>query len=225
MSSNKRGFEHALFLTPPRLNYTDCTTTPNIDESKVVGAIPYRSPSQLPSVSPLLKQVVVMDLPLKRSVSGGSPPHPNAATSQEDELLIRDSMSVCKRLDLDDSSELNFEELNKCINEMVYDTRHPGSANGLHEPFTVMAGLEGRYKKPKTPPARQEPISPIVDDNSSETTEESGFHLVAVKQQVNAKREADAKGAKPKKADWVCPKCNNLNYSFRKFCNRCQLLR
>jgi hypothetical protein len=33
------------------------------------------------------------------------------------------------------------------------------------------------------------------------------------------------KGKKEKKSDWICPRCDNLNYSFRKFCNRCQILR
>ena len=31
--------------------------------------------------------------------------------------------------------------------------------------------------------------------------------------------------AKPLKQDWVCLNCGNLNYSFRKFCNRCQMLK
>ena len=30
---------------------------------------------------------------------------------------------------------------------------------------------------------------------------------------------------KTKKGDWFCPSCNNLNFGFRKACNRCQLLR
>lgn len=30
-------------------------------------------------------------------------------------------------------------------------------------------------------------------------------------------------GAEPNTHDWVCVKCNNLNFSFRKKCNRCKV--
>ena len=35
--------------------------------------------------------------------------------------------------------------------------------------------------------------------------------------------EASKKPKKERKADWVCGGCGNLNYSFRKVCNRCQV--
>ena len=43
-----------------------------------------------------------------------------------------------------------------------------------------------------------------------------------VKPQVECKTQKAKKGGE-RSGDWICQKCSNHNYSFRSFCNRCNL--
>ena len=47
--------------------------------------------------------------------------------------------------------------------------------------------------------------------------------------QRKKKKEKDSSKEKKKnkehKGDWICPQCSNLNFGFRKVCNRCQIPR
>ena len=47
------------------------------------------------------------------------------------------------------------------------------------------------------------------------------------KEEINKKKEINKnkKKIKRRKTDWLCLNCENLNYSFRKFCNRCKIER
>ena len=47
-------------------------------------------------------------------------------------------------------------------------------------------------------------------------------------EEINKKKEDNKKNkkkAKERKTDWLCLHCQNLNYGFRKNCNRCQIQR
>lgn len=48
---------------------------------------------------------------------------------------------------------------------------------------------------------------------------------VEVPPQVPIFHETPAKGQSERLGDWVCCTCNNLNFSFRKVCNRCKISR
>lgn len=47
--------------------------------------------------------------------------------------------------------------------------------------------------------------------------------------EIKKKKERDSSKEKKKnkehKGDWICPQCSNLNFGFRKICNRCQIPR
>ena len=45
-----------------------------------------------------------------------------------------------------------------------------------------------------------------------------------IKKKKEEKEEKERK-KKEAKGDWICQKCNNLNFGFRKVCNRCQIPR
>ena len=49
--------------------------------------------------------------------------------------------------------------------------------------------------------------------------------LIEINKQKEENKKLHKKKAKEKKTDWICLNCNNLNYAFRKFCNRCQIER
>ena len=56
-----------------------------------------------------------------------------------------------------------------------------------------------------------------------------GIKAPKTKEEINeAKKETiktKTKKTKGKNKVWLCPNCNNINYSFRKFCNRCKIER
>ena len=45
------------------------------------------------------------------------------------------------------------------------------------------------------------------------------------KKKERSENSKEKKKNKEHKGDWICPQCTNLNFGFRKICNRCQIPR
>eukprot|EP01017_Pseudomicrothorax_dubius_P009432 TRINITY_DN131_c0_g1_i2.p1 TRINITY_DN131_c0_g1~~TRINITY_DN131_c0_g1_i2.p1 ORF type:complete len:280 (+),score=80.20 TRINITY_DN131_c0_g1_i2:83-922(+) len=114
-SGKNKGFENALFITPPRLTNLDLAT-PSNERPK---ANPYRPPAKLPSVSPFVRKLLVGEVcfpqiePFSIDDDEGSG---NEGGSDENAFAV---LELSQRLNLDDSDE-NFEEIQRSINEMVF---------------------------------------------------------------------------------------------------------
>lgn len=44
-----------------------------------------------------------------------------------------------------------------------------------------------------------------------------------IKEKENAEKQNDSKKTKERAGDWTCVRCENHNYSFRDYCNKCGL--
>eukprot|EP01017_Pseudomicrothorax_dubius_P026299 TRINITY_DN291_c0_g1_i3.p1 TRINITY_DN291_c0_g1~~TRINITY_DN291_c0_g1_i3.p1 ORF type:complete len:322 (+),score=66.85 TRINITY_DN291_c0_g1_i3:148-1113(+) len=129
ISSKKSGFETVLFLTPPRVTTLEMATPSNEKaiEGRRFNINPYKSPINLPSVSPFLQRLM-----------SGEFAHPTIEpfSIEEDETTRNEdggaeekqstpTWEISRRLILDDSEE-NFEEIQRSINEMVFSSPSEG---------------------------------------------------------------------------------------------------
>ena len=74
-----------------------------------------------------------------------------------------------------------------------------------------------------TPNQNQQNLNPILFSYNEEQSK-----LGVNNNKINSKKNINNAKIKRKpfdirEGDWKCPKCNNLNFSFRKICNRCQI--
>ena len=65
----------------------------------------------------------------------------------------------------------------------------------------------------------------IANSFADETQNQNGKFLFSknVKKNKKSKKNNKQKYKDKRPFDWVCNRCNNLNYSFRTFCNICNL--
>ena len=82
-------------------------------------------------------------------------------------------------------------------------------------------GTDASAPAAATPAASNNTAAPVATNTGSNNQQQNNNY-----QSANSTSDRGTKkGKKEKKSDWICPRCDNLNYSFRKFCNRCQILR
>ena len=85
--------------------------------------------------------------------------------------------------------------------------------NNINNPNNPMSNI----------PQNQSNLNPIF---FSRNEEQNNLQVNNHQKPNNKKNEKNKKHKKPfdiRKGDWKCPKCNNLNFSFRTVCNRCQI--
>lgn len=235
------GFENALLLTPPRFNANQQNFTspqPDVMESHNKMILPYQSPKQLPSVSPILRKVLsYADAPSEefhnakylkyKTTTGTYHQRSNSQNSKEqteERCNKTEGNHSCDDINCDN---FNFEEINKCIQETILGEAPPNGV-GHHmntaDRFPTFIDF-GSFNNPMM----KDNINPALlnveknyatlfagfmnDDNSKSNTP------------TTASSTGSNQGKKERKSDWICQWCNNLNYSFRKFCNRCQIMR
>jgi len=214
------GFENAILLTPPRFNNHEQYTSPahDLGESNNKMILPYQSPKQLPSVSPILRKVLSYNecntednnskyLNLKYKGS-----HPRSSSQNSIDRTDGKSKPKSDTCSQDDGAvdNFNFDDINKCIQETILN-EHSHHNHCHNHTFIDYNAFNHTLMKENINPA-------IMGIEKNFTSLFSGFN-------VNNDEASKGQAKKERKADWVCQWCNNLNYSFRKFCNRCQILR
>jgi len=215
------GFENAILLTPPRFNNHEQYTSPahGLSESNNKMILPYQSPKQLPSVSPILRKVLsynecsnedhnskYMNLKYRGS---------HARSNSQSSLERTEGKTKPSDSDNGAVDNFNFEEMNKCIQETIlnehnHNYSHHSHSHSHNHTFIDYSAFNHTLIKENINPA-------IMGIEKNFTSLFSGFNM--------SEDASKSQGKKERKADWVCQWCNNLNYSFRKFCNRCQILR
>ena len=87
------------------------------------------------------------------------------------------------------------------------------TSNNLNNPNNPISNIQ----------QNQSNINPIFFSNNEE---QNNIPVKNHQKPNNKKSEKNKKHKKPfdiRKGDWKCPNCNNLNFSFRTVCNRCQI--
>jgi len=220
------GFENAILLTPPRFNNNANYASPQTElpESNNKLLLPYQSPKQLPSVSPILRKVLsYAEAPseefhnakfLKYKTTTGTyhqrSNSQNSKEQNEEGCSKTDGNHSCDDINCDN---YNFEDINKCIQETILG-EHPHGVNTAERfpTFLDFNGFNSTLMKENINPA-------LLNVEKNYATLFAGFNM---NEDCNNKNN---QVKKERKSDWICQWCNNLNYSFRKFCNRCQIMR
>jgi len=210
------GFENALLLTPPRFNNhrQDFTSpTPDLTGSNK-RILPYQSPKQLPSVSPILRKVLSYNENSEEHYNAkffkykGATQRSNSSGEKTDEKAHR-QLENCHSFDDTATDNFNFDEMNKCIQETILnDHNHNHHAYPMGA-YLDYSGFNNMLMKENINPA-------LLNVEKNYTTLFAG---------INMNEDPKNQSKKERKADWICQWCSNLNYSFRKFCNRCQVVR
>ena len=227
-SQNYYGFENVLLLTPPksfadvklRNKYNNYPThnnilpfnSPNSETNKKI-IKPYNSPQEIPSISPILKS----DL-LRGNSRGEEVCARNLSEflcekifedSHEDELGCSNEDNrdepierIFSKIMEDDS----FSQKNNLSN--MNNSRNSASMMKENEHNNLLNSLIGFMQN----------TSYLPFNNSSNS----------LKDLRGGKKKNKNKGLineNERKSDWYCLNCNNLNYSFRIVCNRCQAMK
>jgi hypothetical protein len=221
------GFENAILLTPPRFNahpqnYMSPQTELPGSNNKLL--LPYQSPKQLPSVSPILRKVLsYAEAPsdefynakfLKYKNTTGTYHQRSNSQNSKDQVEERcsrtDGNHSCDDINCDN---YNFEDINKCIQETILGEHHHHGVNTSERfpTFLDFNGFNNTLMKENINPA-------LLNVEKNYATLFAGFNM-------NEDSNKNNQVKKERKSDWICQWCNNLNYSFRKFCNRCQIMR
>lgn len=79
-------------------------------------------------------------------------------------------------------------------------------------------GLQKRNFSPLTSSNNSNNFSNSFDDDLNYSNTNYSPRNFAKKKQGNKKRKYVER-----EGDWICSKCNNLNFSFRDICNRCKI--
>ena len=243
------GFENAILLTPPRFNnHTNDYVSPNsgMTDSNNKLLLPYQSPKQLPSVSPILRKVLCYNEVSNEDYYGnkylkykGSVQRSNSQSDEKnnDKLLSKPD----NYYSLDDSAtdNFNFDEINKCIQETILNEHYLNQSNITNNSKNTTNNTNiGKYIDFSgfSNILMKENINPSLlgieknytvlfaginmndeNNNNNNNQMKNGYYQSQTQQQVQQLPK------KERKADWICQWCNNLNYSFRKACNRCQV--
>ena len=199
------GFGNMLLVTPPKNkgNRDSIVFKEYFDSNQKVFP-PYKSPEQLPSMSPMLRKIGQQEEQMLREMSHlgfGNIPHMNENLSYRLNQNVRpfDQEEDIDKMELRDISNYFKQSLGNIGNNC--ETPNFYSSNGSPE---------------------------LVKDNSFFSIVEAGeFNQVNNGEDLYSGNPIEDDHYKPKerKSDWHCNKCGNLNYSFRKFCNRCQAIR
>lgn len=210
------GFESAILLTPPRLNLHMLGLQESTDEKYDLNRRlipPYQSPQQeLPSISPIL-----------RKVFGDGANH-----NYEDQFRRQtDTRLNCKR--------------------NLYHSENYGQEHERNSPRQAADEQTSYFKEIENFLQRESHSTSIASISTTDSSMHEGsnhpsdsFSLDDCRRmillptlegndvkhshypQVQQHQHTDNHMKKEKRTDWICEKCRNLNYSFRKVCNRCQ---
>jgi len=188
------GFGNALLLTPPRaLKKTE--TYEDLPGSYEKELPVYKSPKQLPSVSPILKKLILNGF--EKNGKNSNLSSSKVKLSFPDQLPMNQEENLQSSLDSGvDKKELYEGKLKD--DEFDLSLSHLLTEDEGNNSVKLLKELEKHIQMPLNYPQTW---------NNNLIEEEW--------------QNKNKKG----KHDWICPKCRNLNYSFRKFCNRCQFLK
>ena len=233
------GFENAILLTPPRFNtHTNDYTGPNtgLADSANKLLLPYQSPKLLPSVSPILRKVLCYSEQSNEEYYGNKYLKYKGNVQKSDEK--RDNKTVIKidnHQSLDDTvtDNFNFDEINKCIEETILNERYLKQSNMTHiEKYVDFSGFSNMLMKENINPSflgvekNYTVLFAGINMNDDKNTSNSNNSTNGTNNVTDSPYLFQGQQQFPKKerkADWICQWCNNLNYSFRKACNRCQV--
>ena len=237
-----KGFENMLLLTPPKpftgemklrklmtnnnngSNNNNNTflmnslpfNSPSSETNKKITK-PYNSPQQIPSISPILKPDF-----LRGSYNNNNKVEEPCARnlseflcdkiyedSREDELGCSNEENreepieriFSKLMDEESSSSNQSQSFGNKMNSFGSNKENEGNQNNLLN--TLMGFMSN---------ASYLGLGTIGNNNKD------------LKQKKKNKNKA-GNPENERKSDWYCPNCNNLNYSFRFVCNRCQALK
>ena len=223
---NNYGFESVVLLTPPRVNLRIFGAQESTNEKQSSNGKflpPYQSPQELPSISPILRRVFGKE----------------ATESNEPSAKLENLPSYKRNLSFAEPSEMQVQRLQRAVSWNC-DEEKPSEISYLREIENFIQGEQpnnmnapGLYSNPipqqmfnmKPFASQNEPIQfgcvrpvtlPFLEEFTANTQQ-------FVQQQPLQQYMQEPQVKKERKADWVCAKCNNLNYSFRKACNRCQM--
>jgi len=199
------GFGNMLLVTPPKSkgNRDSIIFKEYFDSNQKIFP-PYKSPEQLPSMSPMLRKIGHQEEAMLREMSNlglGNMPHMNENLQYRLNQNVRafDQDDEVDKMELRDISNYFKQSLgnvqNNCETPNFYSSNGSPELQKDNSFFSIMEG--GEFN----------PICGGEDLYSGNPVEDDHFKQ------------------KERKSDWHCNKCGNLNYSFRKFCNRCQVLR
>lgn len=232
------GFNSVLLLTPPRGANQSLTSQQNTyekSESRNNMLPPYQSPQQqLPSISPILRKIFENE--------------PTAPAELKERPSIDRKLTFKRNLDFSESeaetkSRISYSFGEEHSNEVAYfkeidnfvkrdDSENLNSrvsmvntrCEGIPEPVAKLnfsnvhqsAIQFGCNLQKITLPFLEEFAQKKAPHQQSYQQHNDQVHLHHLQQPVESQPK------KERKSDWICNKCGNLNYSFRKFCNRCQ---
>ena len=206
------GFESALLITPPRIGLAEEESTNKKSGSNNKFFPPYKSPDQqLPSISPLLRRVFGAETSGSNDLTIQAPEtrlsfKRNLSYVEEEAIEISPHFKSGESTDLNDVNYFqeieNFLQKEEETNEKEKTKLSP--INSIQEQNNIMLPHEYLLN----PPTRKTISLPFIEDYGYDHKPRH-----PINSQLNSK--------KGKKSDWICSKCKNLNYSFRKVCNRC----
>lgn len=195
--SSNYGFENVLLLTPPRSRHKKQALNDHSDIYEEEFP-PYRSPKQIPSVTPILKKVIL------------------DSQDKEEKSVLKPRLSFSDRLS---NISTNFGDSRVDSGTKIQNTQDLfGSTNTtLDDEKCFDLDLNKLLLEEET------------NNSLSFLSKEAADKYFSVNMNnpwLNVSSDIFGENQrKPKsiKQDWICCNCGNLNYSFRKFCNRCQL--
>jgi len=213
--SSNYGFVNAILLTPPRVKSQQVVNRFDFTDSNQKDFPPYKSPKELPSVSPILRKVVSSEM--------NSKVEPNLKLVNNKLIFEEPAESVQIRKTISATYEsttdyFNLDEINRFITESFKN-------ESCEEKSEDSCGSDEHEHNENPIHSTNENVNPNLANMGMTNANpyqyaKMGFHHANSMEDMRNK-----KNKKEKKSDWICPRCSNLNYSFRKFCNRCQILR
>lgn len=195
--SSNYGFENVLLLTPPKVRGEKNQNSEN-DEEELPA---YQSPKKLPSVTEILKKVA----------------SENFDKSKIPRELMKIKVSTSDQIKFSSPSSFCFTTTAKIqevegLSDSTKDPLDESSEDENSHNLNIIELLKDDEMDNPVPLSR-DPIKAFQQI------------LSKLPQVTNVKESANEppKNIKVMKQDWICPHCANLNYSFRKYCNRCQI--
>lgn len=219
----KHGFENVLLLTPPKaFNNGDAAfknhqyninpfnlknilqfNSPNSETNKKI-IKPYNSPQQIPSISPILKSDLFRGNSKGEEICTRNLSHflydKIHEDSHEDELGYSNEENREEPIEMIFSKLMEDDSFSK---KNIHNMNNGCLSTNENDQNNLLNSLIGFMNNPS-----------YLNLNNNEQRDSKG-----------KKKNKKATNENDRKSDWYCLNCNNLNYSFRVICNRCQTLK
>jgi len=200
---NNFGFENMLLVTPPKSKggRESLIFKEYFDSNQKIFP-PYKSPQQLPSISPMMRRFDDNETAMMREFN---------------QMGFGPFTDICENMNTKYYKNVRLVEEENERSEVGDISSY---FRRTLESGPITRETSNFYSSDASPELTNESFQSVIDAN--EFNQVHGEDLYFVNSNME---DCHQNKQKERKMDWYCPKCGNLNYSFRKLCNRCQIIR